>query len=457
MEQLKLFDQLTEASLYHDDQKGGFFAILTGDGRSKKQRSYRVADMHNVIPLIDTSINSWISQAEFFKANRRVVSLLRLNLNFVDFDTYHCEWAKGRSPEQQAQTVLYECEQQGIPYPSLIIHSGRGLYGKWFYQDSLPRRALPRWNAVQRYLVEKLEFIGADPAAKDASRVLRLCNSVNTRSGEIVRVVHVTEQNGEPIKYDFNYLAECILPFSREYLEEKRKEREQKPLKIIKGGYSGNLTPFSGRQLAWDRLEDLRSLVDMRGGQLGEGSRMLFLHWQLNFLLLSGATNSNQMYREAASLASVINNSWGYHSKELSTLYRKAKALESGEKVVFEGKSYPPLYTPKNDHLINLFKITSEEQEKLKTIIDKDMVHERRKKRQREHVKTKRRDSGVIPRSEYLTKAEENKEKAMTLKEKGLSIRKIATELGVSKSQIQRYFQGVPCPSPITNGGAPLK
>src|SRR5690606_23474306 len=43
----------------------------------------------------------------------------------------------------------------------------------------------------------------------------------------------------------------------------------------------------------------------MRGGA-HEGVRMLFLHWQLNFLLLSGATNSRDMWHESKALARVL-------------------------------------------------------------------------------------------------------------------------------------------------------
>lgn len=102
---------------------------------------------------------------------------------------------------------------------------------------------------------------------------------------------------------------------------------------------------------------------------------MRHLFWRLNFLLLSGATNSAQMYHEAAALSSELDTRWSYRSKELMTLYSKAKSYEAGERVEFGGKSFAPLYTPKNDTLINLFQISQQEQEQLKTIISTDEVH----------------------------------------------------------------------------------
>ncbi|QTZ89689.1 hypothetical protein GQ627_0ndm00273 (plasmid) [Klebsiella pneumoniae] len=41
------------------------------------------------------------------------------------------------------------------------------------------------------YLVDRLLPLGADRQAKDASRVLRMVDTVNQKSGEICRVVHV--------------------------------------------------------------------------------------------------------------------------------------------------------------------------------------------------------------------------------------------------------------------------
>ena len=169
-------------------------------------------------------------------------------------------------------------------------------------------------------------------------------------------MVHVESgADGQPVRYNFEYLAEVLLPVARWDIEKQKQQRDErerrKQLRLIDGGKSDNLRGFSGRQLAWHRLEDLRTLMTLRGG-VAEGDRMRHLHWQLNFLLLSGATNSRLMYYEAATLARAIDGAWGHNSKELMTLYSKAKQFEAGQKVSFGGKEYPALYTPRNDTLI---------------------------------------------------------------------------------------------------------
>lgn len=401
-QQLSLFGRAEEARMYHDARHHGFFSLLVRPPEGKiAQSSHRLSELATVLSMIDPNRDTWISQAEFMKPNRRVVNLARIGLLFADLDTYNVSSLATLSPDRLAQEVLSYCADEGIPTPSFLIFSGRGIQAKWLLTKTLPRFALPRWNACQRHLVDRLTALGADQKAKDASRVLRVVNTVNEKSGLICYVVHVENGgDGQPIRYDFEYLAGELLPFDRASLKglrlERQKRSEQRQLRLYSGGKSDNLRGFSGRQLAWHRLEDLRMLATLRGG-VQEGERMLHLFWRLNFLLLSGASNSSLMYHEARALATELDAAWGYRSEELMTLYSKAKSYEAGEKVSFAGKEYAPLYTPKNDTLINLFQITDEEQRQLRTIISPSMARERDKDRKT----AARRAAGVVDRETY--------------------------------------------------------
>jgi hypothetical protein len=291
--------------------------------------------------------------------------------------------------------------------------------------------------------VDRLAHVGADPMAKDASRVLRTIQTVNSKSGEVCRVVHVMNDNdGQPVRYNFEYLAEALLPTARWTIEQQRQEqaervkRKPKAFLLVPGGKADNLRGFSGRQLAWDRLEDLRRLAELRGG-VNEGCRMQHLFWRLNFLLLSGATNSKQMYHEASALARELDPQWNSRSKELMTLFSKAKAYEAGERISFGGKDYLPLYTPKNDTLINLFGITTDEQLQLKTIISSEVALERDRKRH----EARRRAAGATDRRTYLEAASAKQAQAQSLSLKGLSVRAIAKQMGVSVGAVSGYLK----------------
>ncbi|QPO22706.1 replication protein [Pseudomonas sp. Y39-6] len=446
--------------MYHDRTRAGFFSLLVDSQGEKRQSSHRLADMPKVLSLLDKKRDTWMSQAEFIRPNRRVVNLLRLGLLFADLDTYRIPALAGRDPEKLAASVLYFCAEEGVPAPSMLIYSGRGIQAKWLLEGTIPRQALPRWNACQRYLVDRLAHIGADPMAKDASRVLRTVETVNSKSGEVCRVVHVTNGiDGQPIRYNFEYMAEALLPTARWTIEQQRQGQGQrratkKPFLLVPGGKADNLRGFSGRQLAWDRLEDLRKLAELRGGVV-EGQRMQHLFWRLNFLLLSGATNSKQMYHEAAALARELDPQWNSRSKELMTLFSKAKAYEAGEKVSFGGKDYAPLYTPKNDTLINLFGITADEQHQLKTIVSRVEAAERDRRRH----ELRRRAAGSVDRQTYLDTAKAKQTQAQALRREGLSVRAIAKLMGVSVMAVSRYINTseIQCTKSvrITNGEAP--
>lgn len=428
--------------MYHDSSRSGFFSLLIDVRGEKRQSSHRLADMPTILNLVDKTRDTWMSQAEFIRPNRRVVNLARLGLLFTDLDTYRIPALAGRTPEQLATSVLYFCTEEGLPAPSVLIYSGRGIQAKWLLDGTIPRQALPRWNACQRYLVDRLAHVGADPMAKDASRVLRTIETVNSKSGEVCRVVHVTnDTDGQPVRYNFESLAEALLPTARWTIEQQRQEqaervkRKPKSFQLVLGGKADNLRGFSGRQLAWDRLEDLRKLAELRGG-VNEGSRMQHLFWRLNFLLLSGATNSKQMYHEASALARELDPHWNSRSKELMTLFSKAKAYESGEKVSFGGRNYPPVYTPKNDTLINLFGITTDEQRQLKTIISSEMALERDRKRH----EIRRRAAGAIDRQSYESAS--------------LSRRKPWESLGMSRASW--YRAGKPAVPSVETGACVL-
>lgn len=448
-EQFNLFTMQDEAQLYLDSDRPGFFAILQNVKNRMRQRSYRLDILPQVIDLLDKLIDSWISQAEFTLPNRRVVNLWRIGLLFVDIDTYNIQQLARKSPDDLVQILIGFCDAFDIPRPSFVVFSGRGLQAKWLLDKPLPRSALLRWGRAQSELVERLSKLGADQNAKDASRVLRLVQTTNTKNNEICRVVYVNEENGLPKLYGFDELCEYLLPFSREQLAQMRSERSaaakerqaaydrRKALSKINGGANGRqLKGFSGRQLAWDRLNDLRKLSELRGGY-AQGQRMLHLFWQLNFLLLSGVTNSQQMYYEAKALAHKIDKNWHSDQSALGTLYSKAKQYEAGEQIEFNGKRYPALYTPKNDTLINQFEITDDEQRQLRTIITPSLARERDADRKT----VARRAAGAIDRKTYLDHAQQRKQQAQKLRLKGMSYRAIAHELSVSVASVHNYLK----------------
>lgn len=437
-EQEMLFNAETEASLYHRSQGTAFFSLLVAQDHGKVQRSFRVRDMAQVLRLLPKDRDSWISQAEFIAPNRRVVNLASIGLLFIDVDCYKV----GLDPDRAENLLLLRCEEDGFPLPSLIVRSGRGLQVKWLLKSALPRFALPRWNACQRELVNRFLDLGADPAAKDASRVLRLVDTVNTKSGTIVSVSWAQPTGtGDIESYDFDYLSEFVLPLSRDQLAALRAERQQAKearrsrFKVVDGNPKAR-GGFSGRELAWHRVEDLRTLYRLRQGHI-EGLSMPLMFWSLNFLLMSGATNSSQMWHEADALCREFNFGEFRRKSELSTLYHKAKEHEAGKTVTYNGRAHGPLYRIKNDTLIDLFQITDDEQKKLKTIIGESEYKERDRLRDEK----RRREAGAVTREQYLSASEDKRASARLMRASGMTQRAIAAELGVSVGAVNGWLK----------------
>ena len=101
--------------------------------------------------------------------------------------------------------------------PSYVLATGRGLAAVWLVE------LLPRWNAVQAELVDRFRRrLGADPAARDAARALRLAGTFNTRCSPSRQVRCLYPEVSLPEVYSFDAVCDWILPATREQYGERR-------------------------------------------------------------------------------------------------------------------------------------------------------------------------------------------------------------------------------------------
>lgn len=445
-------DLISEPHHYHGATDAAFIALLAKqDSGRMRQQMFRAYHLDKVLAAAPRDRDTYLSQASFLRNNRRAVSIHSLPMMFADLDP-----PKGRtiSADEWRHKVLLFCGDEGIPAPSLIVYSGRGVHLKWLLSAAVPRNTLPRWNLLQNLLGERFAPLGADPMARDASRVLRLEHTVNTKTGERCEVIWTTDGgDGHPVRYGFDPLFDELAPVARRDLEALTKGRQQdaqereanhtrwndRPaLELLKGGRYG-LKRINYQELAWHRMEDLMTLATLRAKQHGglKGERMAFLFWSLNFMGLSNAVSPSSLWQEAQALAATLAPGWSYDRGELSTLYRKLCGYVKGETVEFNGRRVPGLYTPRNATLIDTFRITPEEQRLLKTIISKDEARCRDAERKR----TQRREAGAVERSEYEATAQHRREVARALRAEGLKQREIAEQLGVSESAVRSYLK----------------
>jgi len=393
---------LFEPGEYLNADRPGYFARLwKGPDKGARQEVHELIHLPQVVKLLNPRVDTWISQATFTKRNRQAVNVRDIGLFFVDLDTYKTEHLRGFSPEQQAEKLCTFCRAEGLPEPSIVLFSGRGLQAKWLLTSPQSHLKIPVWNEGQKALVLLLEAFAADANSRDVSRVLRLDRTVNTKSGLICRVVHVTGGNEKCLaRYEFSELSEILIKrgdelretirrTGREYVGGKRADGrliKLEPLSKI----PGNLQAVRQWQdLAWKRLNDIRTICAMRVDMTG--LREVALFWELNFLMLAQPVKIQSLYHEAAALAREISPDAFYRQSDLSTLYRKAQEYLSGAQVVFQGRRYPTFYTPQNNTLLEIFRVTMDEERHLTTIISRQEKYRRNNERR----EIKRRDSGA--------------------------------------------------------------
>lgn len=428
-----------ESMYYHSTNRPGFFALLSAYANSsaKQQRSYRMELLPQVLTLIDPSRDAYISQAEFFKPNRRVVNLWRIGLCYVDIDYYGIDHLRDLSPEQVAGKILTYCDDKRIPFPSCIVSSGRGLYLKWFLTSAIPRKALPRWNALEQVLVDLFSPFGSDPKAKDASRVLRLESTINTKTGKTVGVIYPT--NHEPAQYNFEDLCTELFPHSRDELQNRRRQHEERRqgFRAIKSDnkQTDGLHKFSNNQLNWDRLEDLRKLAHLRGG-VKPGMRDTFLFLAICFATWTLAPSN--LYLEVEALAKEFAPSYGrsqVHGYASSAISRAIEA-KSGKLKEFEGHLVDPRYSWKNATLVEWLHMEPSEERQMQTIMSEAESNDRARKRDEK----RRRQLGAVDRQTYLAPSEDRRATTRLMSAKGDTPTQIAYALGISTNTVYRYL-----------------
>lgn len=379
--------------LYKDNDKG-YVAVFRKGFKGVYTRSYRKQSLNAGLQGYfdnDYTTDLYCSMNTFVTPGRSNESLRYLNALYVDIDCYKLNMRK--------ESVLYFLEHDYynslIPEPSLVVDSGRGLYLIWFI-DRVPSQAVLLWRAVQKYLYTTLKEFGADAAALDPARVLRVIGSYNLKSNTTVKVLEQTD-----IRYSLKDIKE-------EYLPELVK-KEPKPKKKTMGKKINFFTPHS---LNIARMNDLLKLAELRQYDL-VGRREIFLFlYRYYATLVEGADEAERLTFEL-------------NEKLISP-------LSLGELRATVSK-YIGKYNYRNETLVELLEISKEEMKYMTSLISKEVKYEKNN----ENRKAKRRNE------DGLTKRESQKREKMLLILKGINsgknTKEISEEFSISIRIVQKY------------------
>ena len=341
-----------------------------------------------------TGENIYITLNTFFKPYRRLECIKELNALFIDLDYYKTKFTK----EQIIMNLEGNYFNKIIPATNYILDSGRGLALIWLI-NKVPSNALPLWKAVQEYLYNQLKEFGADRQALDATRILRVPGSINSKSKTVVSIID---------EYDYIY---DLREIQKEFLPElkPKEKRKGRPKKI-------NYV-YRERSLYYARIHDITKLCELREYDLrGHREIILFLY---RYYLCSFTEDVQKALGDVLEL----NGMFTYPLKENEVI----RATRSAEKCYLDKNKE---YKYKNDTLIELLEITEIEETYMTTIISKNEYKRRHREREKNRYLEKLKADGKIKEKDKLL---QRRIKIKDLLAEGLEQKDICLRLNISK------------------------
>ncbi|MDX1779862.1 MAG: hypothetical protein R3256_00950 [Thalassovita sp.] len=258
--------------ILHPDTGRGRPVVLVKTHDKVHQRQFDSVELQQLVPaLLDDQ--SYVSMNRFH-GQRANTNLACLNAIYADLDYHNYPSWQGKSTRDVEETLVTWLFEKGIPSPSFIIQTGRGLAAIWLCEE-LPPQALGRWSAAIRALVELLSPFGADKACTDPARVFRIPGTNNPKSGNEVAVSGGTHE-----RHYFDDLADCIYialqrPTRAELTARKNNRKGSCNRKTATTTMPRGLSPA---KRFTQILEDLDTIRLSHGGLLPEGLRNTWLH-----------------------------------------------------------------------------------------------------------------------------------------------------------------------------------
>ena len=359
------------------------------DENGYSQWHYKYAELREVDL---TGENIYITLNTFFKPYRRLECIKELNALFIDLDYYKTKFTK----EQIIMNLEGNYFNKIIPATNYILDSGRGLALIWLI-NKVPSQALPLWKAIEEYLYNQLKEFGADRQALDATRILRVPGSINSKSKTVVSIID---------EYDYIY---DLREIQKEFLPElkPKEKRKGRPKKI-------NYV-YRERSLYYARIHDITKLCELREYDL-RGHREIILY---RYYLCSFTEDTKKALEDVLELNSMFISPL----KENEVI----RATRSAEKCYLDKNKE---YKYKNETLIDVLEITEYEETQMSTIISKGEYKRRDRVYQKNKYQRKLKSEGKISEKEKLS---QRRAKIKDLLAEGLKQKDICSQLNISK------------------------
>lgn len=310
------------------------------------------------------------------------------------------------------------------PTPSFYISSGQGLYIIWLLEKTVAtQKSKKYWRQIELGLIKLFKGFGADERVKDPARVLRIPGTINSKNGNMVKIV---ESNN--IRYEMRDIAEYFWGVDIGVEEEKPKINKPK-----KANKNTNVTTFkSVKNLHYTRAKDIETLVKLRANKLMEGIRenLLFIY-RLQLLMayteqeiaLNMTLELNKKFSDPlceneviSATQSAVTNAELYFKFKNEYEEEKEKLKSKNEKMKITLNKYlvnSGVYLYKNKTIIEELNITPVEMEHMKTLINMEIKKAHREISNKEYYiknkdKFKKLYNDNLKEQGKLSRAEQN-------------------------------------------------
>jgi hypothetical protein len=421
------------ARMLHPSGRRGVVTIAQR-GETWVERACSRTELPDIASKLAGESDVYLSQQSFY-GWRRIAHLAELGAVYSDIDYHATAWAAG-APEHVAHAVLRSLQDAGVPAPSYILATGRGLVAVWLH-ELVPRAALPRWMAVQKRLHDILRPWGADPRALDAARVFRLAGTKHGGVDAIVRPVWLAASIDKMWRWDFEDLAREVLPRGRAEVVVLGVRRAERSARGQAPAPTQRLTAAS----YWEAvLTDLQCLLQFRwSGRLPPGQRDTWLFVACN--AMTWLAPAAALRREFHALADQVA---GWDNREsdsrMASIFRRAECAARGESIEWGGQRVDPRYRIKAETIVNWLSITQPEMRGagLRVLVDDEVSRERATARQT----ASRRRQGTPDRRTYLADksslALERSAMACLLRNEGRNWTQVAEEMALPGPEAAR-------------------
>ena len=422
---------LHHAEMLHEEGRGGRVTIAArvhnGDWH---ERSVALEDMLTTVCGLRGYRDTYMTYNRFWGRRRLVQNLRAIDACYVDIGFYTLprdNAHKTASPEVVTDGLFSALDTAKIPRPSLVTFTGRGLALVWCL-DPIPAKALPRWTACQRELCKTLKPFGADVMALDAARLTRIAGTVNSKSGQSVRILF--EHSSEDT-FDFDTLADQVLPFTRDELAELRAKRAAKSAAKPRRRRGVPHHRRDAGTLHQTVFDDLQKLLKNRfGKRVPSGQRnafAFFMSCSLAWLVPAGMPLEREII--------AVGDSVGWSPAE--TLSRMSAVINRAQSAAADGDDQR--YRHKVSTIVERLTITEEEMRRLnlRCLISPEIRRERDAARKGED----RQQAGCMPRDAHLAAQQATRQRALDLSAAGFCAARIGDLLGKSKDAAQKLIQ----------------